>query len=153
VKSKTKTPRCCECDRAAVGRRKVRRLTLYFCAAHLPPAKRHKYHAVATEADGIKFPSKRQARRYVELKALLDRGDISVTEAMDRFGRWMEVPFTLHGADGKAVCVYRADFVFREPGNRRLVVEDPKGYKTDAYRLKRKLFLAEYGADFEHREI
>lgn len=60
-----------------------------------------------------------------------------------------QVPYTLIPAqyeNGKCVeraCVYKADFVYKQNG--RLVVEDCKGYRTEVYRIKRKLMLREYG--------
>ena len=40
-------------------------------------------------------------------------------------------------------CSYVADFVYYQNGVR--VVEDTKGYKTEAYRIKRKLMLYIHG--------
>lgn len=40
-------------------------------------------------------------------------------------------------------CVYYADFVYRQDG--RQVVEDAKGVKTEAYKIKRKLMLLIHG--------
>ena len=40
-------------------------------------------------------------------------------------------------------CKYVADFTYHENGD--LVVEDAKGVKTEAYRIKKKLMLKEYG--------
>ena len=40
-------------------------------------------------------------------------------------------------------CFYIADFVYIEDG--RKVVEDAKGVRTEAYKIKRKLMLLNYG--------
>ena len=40
-------------------------------------------------------------------------------------------------------CAYFADFVYYQNGE--MVVEDTKGYKTEAYRIKRKLMLYIHG--------
>ena len=40
-------------------------------------------------------------------------------------------------------CYYIADFVYTENG--ATVVEDTKGVKTDAYKIKKKLLLERYG--------
>ena len=40
-------------------------------------------------------------------------------------------------------CSYIADFVYIQNGN--LVVEDTKGFRTEAYKIKRKLMLHVHG--------
>ena len=72
----------------------------------------HKFHAKPTEADGIRFASKAEARRYEHLK-LAQRGGTALF-----FLR--QVPFHLPGG-----VVYRCDFlVFWADG--RVTVEDVK---------------------------
>ena len=45
---------------------------------------------------------------------------------------------------GERACTYLADFVYKDSdGN--TVVEDTKGVKTDAYRIKKKLMLLVHG--------
>lgn len=99
------------------------------------PAKRSKYGAVKTVVDGMTFASKREARRYLELKTLQAAGKIS--------GLGMQPTFTLTMEGGKNVGVYKADFVYLEDGVK--VVEDCKGFRTTAYRLKKRMFEAQYG--------
>ena len=45
----------------------------------------HKYNAIPTTVDGIRFASKREARRYLELKLLQKAGHISDLELQPRF--------------------------------------------------------------------
>ena len=103
-----------------------------------------KYKAVKAEVDGIKFDSKKEARRYVVLKEMLDRGEISNLQR--------QVPYELipkhRRSDGKAVrnCVYRADFVYKDSEG-KTIVEDVKGFKTADYKLKWKLMLDRYGIE------
>lgn len=105
-----------------------------------------KYRAVRTAVDGIVFDSKREAARYLEL---LDRHVVI---------RNLEIQprFPLKGADGSIVGVYVADFRYQESMHHHGpdgafdawtedVVEDVKGVKTPVYRLKKKLFEAQYG--------
>jgi hypothetical protein len=40
-------------------------------------------------------------------------------------------------------CAYYADFVYYKDGE--LIVEDVKGVKTEAYKIKKKLMLERYG--------
>lgn len=102
-----------------------------------------KYHAQKTEVDGITFPSKHEARRYIELKYMERAGLIS--------GLQLQRRFTLLGAQkdetGKVIerpLTYVADFVYKDQSG-RTIVEDAKGMKTDVYKIKRKLMLSIYG--------
>lgn len=97
-------------------------------------AKAHKYRAVTTIVDGISFRSKKEARRYSELRFLEKSKLITDLELQPRY------PIAIKG---KHVCDYYADFKYLQMG--KYVVEDVKGFKTDVYRLKKKLVEAEYG--------
>ena len=88
------------------------------------PPKPSKYHAVPLEVDNIRFASKKEARRYQELKALQHAGDVKFF--------LMQVPFQLPGN-----VKYRLDFmVFWKTGN--ITYEDVKGFRTPIYKIKRK---------------
>lgn len=98
-----------------------------------------KHGNVRVEVDGIKFASKREAKRYQALK-LLERG-----------GRVrnlrLQVTYRLE-VNGVLICRYRADFVYEElveGGRWAEVVDDSKGYPNEVYPLKKKLMLACYG--------
>lgn len=107
----------------------------------------NKYRAAKTVVDGITFASRKEAGRYKELKILQAAGIIS--------GLRMQVPYLLidnQRRGGKLVerkCVYVADFVYMLNGEE--VVEDVKGIRTDAYRIKRKLMLERY--DIQIKEV
>lgn len=98
--------------------------------------KRAKYRAVPVIFGGIRFASKREARRYAVLKLLEAARQITDLECQPRYP--LEV-------NGTLVCTYVADFSYRKNG--RLVVEDCKGFKTPVYRLKAKLFKATHGIE------
>ena len=105
--------------------------------------KKNKYHAVKTEMDGIKFDSKREAQRYVELKALLAAGVIDNLE--------MQPPYKIVW-NGVKVCKYIADFRYTLVETGVVVVEDVKSVytaKLDTYRLKKKLMLACHGIEVQ----
>jgi hypothetical protein len=88
------------------------------------PPKPSKYHAVLCEADGIKFSSKKERRRYLELVTLQHAGAVSY------FLR--QVPFDLPGG-----TKYRLDFlVFWQDG--KVTHEDTKGVRTAMFILKKK---------------
>ena len=96
---------------------------------------KHKYRAIQTDVDGIKFPSKKQAQYYRELKARQKIGDVIF------FLR--EVPFDLPGN-----VKYRLDFMeFLSNGSVRCV--DVKGYRTQQYIMKKKQVEALYPVKIE----
>lgn len=91
---------------------------------------RHKFKAKATETDGIKFASKKEANRYNILKLLQKSGDILF------FLR--QVPFHLPGGV-KYIC----DFLIFW-ANGIVTIEDVKGFKTESYKAKKKMVEALY---------
>lgn len=95
---------------------------------------RSKYRSKRTEINGISFASRREANRWAELCLLAKAGKIS-----DLRRQW-KIPLTAHG---KLICHYIADFAYLENGQE--TIEDAKGFKTDVYKLKAKLFEAEFG--------
>ena len=95
----------------------------------------NKYHAVKTEVDGIVFASKKEAKRYGELKLLLRGELISCLELQKAF------PLAVNGVQ---ICKYVADFVYRACSG-HLIIEDTKGQKTPVYQIKKKLMLACHG--------
>jgi hypothetical protein len=111
----------------------------------------HKYKAVPTVVDGIRFASKKEARRYAELKMLEKAGEVKELQLQPRFplfspGRGTGGPYAR-----EHICDYVADFRYREGSRGLLVIEDVKGVKTAVYRLKKKWFEAQYG--IEIREV
>jgi hypothetical protein len=100
-----------------------------------------KYSAKPTFVDGIRFASAAESRRYSELKCLQQAKIIEKLDRQPRFALYVE---------GDLVTTYVADFAYYENGKR--VIEDVKGFKTDEYKIKRKLLLA-LNKDLDHREI
>lgn len=105
----------------------------------------HKYRAKPQRTEDGYFPSKKELKRWNELKLLEKAGAISHLTRNTK-----ETTFPLTGLDGSTVCKYVADFVYRESGER--IAEDAKGVKTPVYKIKRKMFLAQYGEQWKHRE-
>ena len=99
-----------------------------------------KYNNQKTRIGKYTFDSKKEAERFVFLKARLDHGEIEKLA--------LQVPFELQpafvDADGHKhrAIIYIADFVYIEAG--QWIVEDVKGYKTEVYKLKKKLFDFKY---------
>ena len=85
--------------------------------------------------DGHKFPSQKEAKRYQELKLMEKAGTITDLQ--------LQVPFPLvkKSEYGRELRYY-ADFVYFDNGE--MVVEDTKGYKTDVYKLKKRLMQELY---------
>jgi hypothetical protein len=107
-----------------------------------------KYGAKKETVDGITFHSKREAARYRNLKALEAAGRISQLERQVRYR--ILVPMHLGALGELADCgSYIADFRYRlhltAGGATITIVEDTKGFRTETYKLKKKLVEALYG--------
>ena len=109
--------------------------------------RKHKYNAKRKSIDGIVFDSLKEAKRFTELKMLEKAGSIKNLELQPRF--LLQESFKKEGKTIRAIY-YVADFSYFQNGNR--CVEDVKGFKTDVYNLKKKLFLKKY-PDVVFREI
>ena len=99
-------------------------------------SKPSKYRNQPVMHDGIRFASKAEGRRYLELKLLERAGKISGLE--------MQVAFKLEAFD-KVICKYVADFRYYDNERGDGVVEDVKGMLTPEFKLKAKLFEANFG--------
>lgn len=105
-----------------------------------------KYNNKKTVIDGIKFDSKREAARYLELKTLEHAGKISHLER--------QVQYILvqkeKGPEGKMLrdMKYIADFVYLDANNHRHI-EDVKGVRTDVYKIKKRLMWHIHGIAIE----
>lgn len=116
-----------------------------------------KYGNRKVMVDGIVFDSVREARRYKELKALEATGAL---RDLQRQVKYTLIPeqrdfcneIYTRGKNkgcfkpGKLLekeCSYIADFVYVRDG--KTIVEDTKGFRTEAYKIKRKLMLKVHG--------
>lgn len=99
-----------------------------------------KYKAKGTWIDGIYFPSKAEAERWLQLLDLERDGTIEKLERQPAY------PIRINN---KLICKYIADFRYDIVDDRgavlRTVVEDVKGMMTPVYKLKRKMVEASYG--------
>lgn len=109
-----------------------------------------KYNASKVVIDGRRFDSRREAKRYEELKQREAAGKIAQLELQPRFE--LQPAFRYRGEAVRKI-EYVADFRYLDYERGGLVVEDVKGMKTDVYRLKRKLFLAKYGDGVIFEEV
>ena len=102
----------------------------------------NKYHNTKITVDGHTFDSKKEARRYRELKYLESLRMITDLRLQEPF----ELIPAQKKADGKTErsVTYKADFTYYDSeGN--FVVEDVKGVRTAEYKIKRKLMLQVHG--------
>ena len=97
---------------------------------------RNKFGNRKVTVNGETFDSMKEFQRYGVLKLLQRAGKISDLQR--------QVSFELiPKQEGERACNYVADFVYQEDGKR--VVEDCKGFKTDVYKIKKKLMLYVHG--------
>lgn len=110
-----------------------------------------------TTPDGQKFDSIHERDRYVVLRLLERAGKITGLERQVKFelipsqreestevykaGPQKGLPKP--GAVIEKPCTYVADFTYYQDG--KYIVEDAKGCKTEAYKIKKKLMLNVHG--------
>lgn len=125
---------------------------------------RSKYGAKRTTVDGITFASRKEARRYGDLRLLERAGEIRGLRVQPRY------PIIINGQPVKypsgRPLVYVADFSYYDVKRGATVVEDVKGIRktprapgekkprhegtdTDASQIKRALVAAIYGITVE----
>ena len=117
-----------------------------------------KYNNRKIIVDGITFDSKKEAKRYKELKMLERAG---IIHDLKRQVKYVLIPAQYERTSsvyvkgnnkgkpkkGKLLereCAYYADFVYSTKSG-ELVVEDTKGMRTPDYIIKRKLMLYVHG--------
>lgn len=110
---------------------------------------KNKYHNKKVIIDGHKFDSILEAQRYTELKLMQKQGIIKDLE--------LQKPYELIPSFKKnnktfKKASYIADFVYYDNELGKVIVEDTKGYITDIYALKKKMFEYLY-KDLTIREI
>ncbi len=106
-----------------------RKLQLQPCKG-ISLGKPNKYRNTITIADGIKFDSKAEAKRFRELKLMQKSKDIS--------GFGLQPSFII----GPEIR-YRPDFIVCDKSG-KVWVEDVKGKETQAFVMKAKLFRDKY---------
>ena len=105
----------------------------------------NKYKNQKVLVDNILFDSKKEGNYYTKLKILRDAGKILDLELQKRFV--LQQGFKLHGKTYSAIT-YIADFVYKDQEGQTHVV-DTKGYRTEVYKIKKKLFMKKFGIEIE----
>lgn len=104
----------------------------------------NKYKNKKVVIDNILFDSKKEANYYTYLKLLEKAGKITDLELQKKF--ILQDKFTLNGKAYRAIT-YIADFVYKKNGQVHVV--DTKGYRTQVYKIKKKIFMKKYGIEIE----
>lgn len=109
----------------------------------------NKYKNKKTEVDGIKFDSQLEARYYKKLVTLKAIGKIKELELQPLIR--LQNGFDDKEGNHHRPINYKADFrVLWSDGEEEYI--DTKGYKTNVYKIKKKLLLKKY-PDMNFREI
>lgn len=102
--------------------------------------RKQKYNSIKTVIDGITFDSRKESRRYLELKEQVKSGLVDSFELQPKYE--LQESFKKDGKTIRAIH-YIADFeIFYHDGT--IVVEDSKGIETPVFKLKRKLWEYKY---------
>ncbi len=127
------------------GKRSLRFVRCNKCVGSGPELKNNKFSAVKTSADGIKFASKREEKRY---QALVLAQKAGVITDLKPHPSWLLANecVTVSYPTGR-VARYTADFSYIEAGE--LVVEDVKSKPTmtEAATLRLAVFTAIHGIE------
>lgn len=102
--------------------------------------KRLKYRNIPITVNGIKFDSKAEYKRFVELESLQKAGKISNLQMQKDFE--LQPSFQDNQGEKRRSIKYIADFVYKE--NEAIIVEDLKSKITaedSTYIIKKKMLL------------
>lgn len=110
----------------------------------MTPSNKSKYGNIKEEVDGYTFDSRKEAARYRELRLLEQAGEIHDLEVHPKYELWAWVGTVVE--ERRVIGTYTPDFEYQtHPFLGRTIIEDVKGVRTAVYRLKKKLFEANYG--------
>ena len=103
--------------------------------------RRGKYNAKPVEINGIRFDSTAEAMRYRELLLMEQAGEIWNLKCQPHY--LLQEDFDHDGKHERKI-EYIADFTYFDRTLKCTVVEDCKGFATEVYKIKRKIFLKRY---------
>ena len=110
-------------------------------------SKRNKFNATKIEKDGMKFDSVKEYKRYIELTAKMQRGEISELQCQVKFELAPKVKIAGEKR-AKPALRYFADFIYIKDG--QFIVEDVKSAvtrKLASFRNKKHLMKSVHGID------
>ena len=105
-----------------------------------------KYHNKKAKYDGYTFDSIREKNYYIKLKLLEKAGKIKELELQKEYE--LQPSYKLNNKTSRKIT-YRADFTYKTTEDNKIHVIDVKGFRTDVYRLKKKLFEYKYKIEIE----
>ena len=114
------------------------------------PKRKPKYKNRKVEVDGIKFDSKKEAKRYGELKLLEKAGEISDLQCHPKFDlviNGQKILITSDRYKNGRQAKYSPDFRYTCQKGGGFIAEDVKGgraTKTEAYKLRAAIFKVAY---------
>lgn len=106
-----------------------------------------KYKNLKVTYNGHDFDSLAEKARYVQLRLMESKGLISQLQVHSKDLKYVLIPKSEYkDLSGKIVklreATYTPDFTYIENG--RLIAEDVKGFKTELFNFKAKLFRSRY---------
>lgn len=104
--------------------------------------KGNKFGAKKTVVDGITFDSKREAAYYGELKMRM-RGEKFIFQRQVKYPLYAFDEGHVSGTYAKKVCTHVVDFVITRIDG-KTEAHEVKGVETDVWKLKKKIFEANY---------
>lgn len=105
-----------------------------------------KYHNKKVIYDGYTFDSIKEKNYYIKLKLLEKAGKIKELELQKEYE--LQPSFRLNNKTSRRIT-YKADFKYISVEDDRIHIIDVKGFRTDVYRLKKKLFEYKYKIEIE----
>lgn len=97
-----------------------------------------KYNNKKVKYKGIVFDSVKERNYYMYLEGLLQAGEITDLQLQVKY----ELQPRFKAVNGKTIrpITYIADFVYKNKDGKTVIV-DVKGFRTDVYKLKKKIML------------
>ena len=120
-------------------------------AKQAKPAKHSKYKNTKVVIDGHAFDSKKEGKRYIDLKLMQRAGQIQDLRMQVSFELMAGVKFK-NEKRKKPAMKYIADFVYTDVKTGLQVVEDVKSAMTrklPAYRQKKHLMMSVHGIEIQ----
>lgn len=108
--------------------------------------KQSKYKNKKVEYHGIKFDSNKEMAYYIKLEILEQKEKIKNLELQKVYE--LQPSFKINGKTYQKIT-YKADFSYISVEDNKLHVIDVKGFKTEVYKLKKKMFVYKYGIEIE----
>ena len=101
--------------------------------------KANKFGACQSTVLNTTFDSRAEAERYLLLVSRLQAGEISNLVIQPKYE--LQPAFRRNGKAERAIT-YTADFEYSETG--QVITEEVKGFETEAWRIRRRMFLYQY---------